>query len=123
MELYKIKVKNKNQCECGHVFTIEERTSDMIKNEDYHFYGGRAEYFANAKCPECGEEYILIIESANNGYKVFDISDKEKQEAEVGPIANNEGSETEVSDEFKCEKCNRTFKNKSGLSSHKRKCL
>ena len=114
MELSKLKIKNTRYCECGHTFTMDARISEIVKNTNYHFYGGRAEYFANVKCPECSREYIAMIERTNNGYRIFDIAETE---------ATNAEKEKEVIEEFVCEKCKRTFKSKSGLALHRRNCL
>ena len=130
MQLNKLKLRSTTKCDCGHVFSIVDAT-DFTKNNDYHFYGGRAEFVANAICPHCKKEYVLMIEAVNNGFRVFDIAEdarakknvsKKKQDAPVH-VSKPVELEQKVDDACTCKKCGRIFKSVSGLRSHERKCL
>lgn len=135
MDFKKYKIKNSTKCNCGREFTIMD-AKEIVKNNDYHYYGGRVEQYSVVKCPKCGREHVLFIEAVNNGYRVFDIAEgaktiknapKEKQDALVRTTQedkSNEQVETQVEGNTTiCKKCGRTFKSVSGLRSHERKCL
>ena len=129
MDLRALKLRNRKTCDCGHEFTNQDVRPPIIINKDYRYYGGRVECYTKAICPKCGQEVYLLLESYDNRYRVIDIGTDSKPiifEEPIQEVPKEESKEEmqEVKEEtqFKCEKCGREFKSKSGLASHSRKC-
>jgi len=66
---------------CGHTFTAQDikpplMTAEKAFGKKERMYGGRATWFANANCPECGKEYVLWLEPKAPNYRVLTISEK-----------------------------------------------
>lgn len=115
MNIRELKLRNKKVCDCGHEFSNDDIQPPIIKNEDHRFYGGRVEYYTKVKCKECGKEVYLFLEAYDNKYRVIDTAEGEQEVMEADTTV-------EMQEEYKCEKCDRVFKNKQGLSAHSRKC-
>ena len=132
MELRELKLKNRKTCDCGHEFSNADIQPPIIINKDHKFYGGRVEYYVKSKCPKCGEEVYLLLEAYDNKYRVIDIGTekaakrgitKEEYDEAIDKEMSENKNEEEIKEvQFKCEKCGREFKSKSGLASHSRKC-
>jgi hypothetical protein len=70
---------------CGHTFTAQDikpplMTAEKAFGTRERMYGGRAKWFANANCPECGKEYVLWLEPKAPNYRVLTISERESEE-------------------------------------------
>lgn len=129
MELRDLILKHRKTCDCGHEFSNQDIQPPIIMNKDYKYYGGRVECYVKTKCPNCGQEVYILLESYDNKYRVIDIAeDPNKPEAIEEPIVEEKQEETiektqeEIQEGFICDNCGREFKSKSGLTSHKRKC-
>ena len=120
MNLRELKLIGRKGC-CNHIFTAKDITS-IHTNTDYHFYGGRVEYYSIARCPKCGQEVVLLLEAYDNSYRVVDIAiEKYNKKPKIEIITKQELASKE-SNKLICPKCKREFKSKSGLTSHMRKC-
>lgn len=133
MDLRALKLRNRKTCDCGHEFTNQDVKPPIVMNKDYRYYGGRVECYTRAICPECGQEYYLLLESYDNKYRVIDIAadsnkpeviekPQEEQIIEEKQEETSEEIQEEIQEGFICDNCGREFKSKSGLASHKRKC-
>lgn len=120
MELRNLKLLNSKKCPCGYEFTIKDITKIEV-NTDYRFYGGRIQYYSIAKCPECKQEVVLLLEAYDNSYRIVDIGIDtivDEQDEEVVEEVTEQVEEKNV-----CAKCNREFKSKAALTNHAKKCL
>ncbi len=115
MDLKGYKIKGTTKCECGHEFVIKDMKKLQRINDD-KFYGGAVRHVDEIKCPDCGKDTLLLIKQAGQTYIVKDIGQKEEDIIETPKIDNKE--ENIVSNEFTCPVCQKTFKNKAGLSVH-----
>lgn len=115
VNLRKLKLKGKTICDCGHEFKANDITN-LIKNNDYQYYGGRVECYSEIKCPDCKKDLVILLEPYNNSYRVIDIGILEDE------VTTNKDINNLETDEFVCDKCHRTFKSKSGLSIHQKAC-
>ena len=107
-----LKLRNKKECDCGHEFSNADIKPPIVKNTDYRFYGGRIEYYTKTQCPKCKKEIYLFLEAYDNKYLVIDTAE-EKCTNKTTKIEGNK---------YICDKCRKEFKNKRGLTAHKRKC-
>ena len=136
LELNKLKLKGRTKCDCGYEFTSKDITN-LIKNEDVHYYGGRVEYYCIAICTNCKKEMILMLESYDNTYRIIDIAENIQNVSKIEKLSQNNTKNVikDTESDSKnvkvqktnenvviCENCGRTFKSFAGLSSHLKKC-
>lgn len=74
VNLRELKLLGEKVCNCGYEFTAND-ISNLVKNEDYQFYGGRVNYYSEIECPNCHNKQILLLEAYNNSYRVIDIGE------------------------------------------------
>ena len=130
MDLQDYKIRNTTTCKCGYNFTIHDMKK-LQRIADSKFYGGVVKHVDEIKCPKCNEDTLLLLKQVGQTYIVKDIAQKEHSN-----IATNQKETTtttdiitesttieqeqsnDLSNEFICPVCQRSFKNKSGLSIH-----
>lgn len=121
VNLRALKLKGKTICDCGHEFKANDITN-LIKNNDYQYYGGRVECYSEIKCPDCKKDLVILLEPYNNSYRVIDVGTIIDVGISGDGIIIKEGIDNLETNEFVCDKCHRTFKSKSGLSIHQKSC-
>lgn len=109
MDLKGYKIKSTTDCSCGYDFTIKDMKK-LQRIPETNFYGGNIKHIDEIKCPHCGRDTLLLIKQTGQTYIVKDIAQKEEN---IGDIEENNAS-----NEIICPVCQKTFKNKSGLSRH-----
>lgn len=123
--LRELKLRNSKECSCGHEFTANDIV-ELIKNNDYQFYGGRVAFYSKVECPNCHQKVVLLLEPYDNSYRIIDIGEElieETQYIENENSSDNTIDTIEISGGFVCEKCGRDFKSKAGLTAHQKSCL
>lgn len=119
MELEEYKIKSSTTCECGYEFVINDIT-ELKRIEEDKFYGGVVRHYSNTVCPKCKKETLLLLKQKGQTYEIKDIAQKDIEVSETleTNCISNEG---ETDNEYICSICERSFKSKSGLSSHVKK--
>lgn len=70
---------NTTKC-CGHTFTAKDirpplrNAKATFGNSAGRLWGGHAQWFSEAACPECGRKYRLWLQPVAHTYKVLTIS-------------------------------------------------
>lgn len=119
-------LRNGNKCNCGYEFKINDITK--LQRVPESLYGGIVKHISETKCPMCGKETLLLLKQQGQTYVIKGIAQKETVE-EVKNTSENEERILEepkmVSDpvnntdnELICPVCQKSFKNKSGLTNH-----
>lgn len=117
MNYHGYELKNGQTCNCGYIFKINDMTK-LQRIPENDMYGGIVKHLSETKCPGCGRETLLLLKQQGQTYVIKGIAQKELQkEVTEEPIINPEESET-ISNEFICPVCEKSFKSKSGLTSH-----
>lgn len=137
MDLKDYKIKNTTKCECGYEFTIHNMKK-LQRIPDNNFYGGVVKHIDEITCPNCEKDTLLFLKQTGQTYIVKDIAQKDtlvieaNEEitendtntleetstiaTEASTIENSE--KTTTNNEIICPVCERSFKNKSGLTIH-----
>lgn len=136
MDLQGYKIQSTTKCECGYEFDIHDMKK-LQRIPENNFYGGVVRHVDEIKCPQCQRDTLLLIKQQGQTYIVKDIAQKDTiGEENNDNVANNKmvieqnediitetstienKEETTSNNGIICPVCQKSFKNKSGLSLH-----
>lgn len=76
---------NTTKC-CDHTFTANDidgrlmSQKEALGTNDVHLYGGHAERFAYANCPQCSKRYVMWMKRKAPNFRILTISEVESGE-------------------------------------------
>lgn len=131
VDLEKLKLRKDNICDCGRRYVIND-IHGLQDINDSHYFGGVVKYYSHAKCPQCGKDVILLLRQIGQTYEVVGVAEEKeniltiKTENIEDIIENKEEeedkteviTENEEENKYVCDVCGKSFKSKSGLTSH-----